>query len=394
MKKKVLVLLCLAFVAVLAQSLLGVSMAAETEEDYKNRESYVFLKEFVTACPNRNGADEKIAADWLADKFGKLCGLEVKPTPFGSGNTVYGYNVEVILKASEATDKQIIVGAHFDSVGEGANDNASGISAMYLAMKQLVGANLPFNVVFVAFGGEEQGLLGAQNYVDNMSSIARQNTLVMFNLDSVGGGDNLYVFCENKKTDLADLIIKNASGVQLTEKPHAVGIYPFDYYGYGYFETIQASDHTPFRTVGIPTALFFSGNFAWWNYVESVDESKNVMNSNADKLSKMEEDWGAEFFDKTETVTATLCATLLDENFLPVAENAQNQLLNNALYFNVLWALLMVVVLVGLVFLFGWLHYRKLQKKAILGTAEAKEKREVFKKPDAEEVFTFDDDKK
>ncbi|MGN1066944.1 MAG: M28 family metallopeptidase [Candidatus Fimimonas sp.] len=392
MKKTVLVLLCVALVALFAQSFCGVAVA-EVETDYKNSEAYAFLKEFVTACPNRKGADgERVAADWLAQKFSEVLGYDVTPTPFGSGNTIYGYNVEGVLKSSEQTDKQIIIGAHLDSVGEGANDNASGITAMFLAMKRLANESLPFNVVFVAFGGEEQGFLGSKHFVDNMTSVARNNTLVMFNLESIGGGDNLYVFCENKQTDLADLILKNAAGT-LFEKPHAVGVFPLDLFGYGYYETVQGSDHTPFRLLGIPTAMFFAGNFSAWNYVESLDKSKNVMNSNSDQLANMEQLWGEEFFVKTETVLNTLCATLLDENFLPVAENAANQLVNNALFFNVTWAFIAVVLLLALVALFGWLHYRKLQKLALLGTVEAKERTEIFKKPEAEDIFDFNDKK-
>ena len=393
MKKTVLVLLCVALLALFAQSFCGVAVAEELDNNYENSETYLFLKEFVTSCPNRNSVEgERVAAHWLAQKFSEVLGYDVSPTPFGNGNAIHGYNVEGVLKSSEQTDKQIIVGAHLDSVGEGANDNASSITAMYLAMKRLANENLPFNVVFVAFGGEEQGFLGSKYYVENMNAKNRKNTLVRLNLECVGGGDNLYVFCENKKTDLADLILKNAAG-NLLEKPHAVGVFPFDLYGYGYFETVQGSDHTPFRLLGIPTAMFFAGNFSAWNFVESLDKSKSVMNSNSDKLETMEEFWGAEFFAKTETVANTLCATFLDENFLPVAENAANQLVNNALYFNVTWAVVAVALLLALTVLFGWLHYRKLQKKAILGTAEAKERTEIFKKPEAEDIFDFNDKK-
>lgn len=398
--KKILLIIFVALLVMLpfvGTNNAAVAFAASEDEEYKQSEIYKFVEEFLADCPSRSGVEnQRSAADWLAEKFSALVGFDVTPTSFGDGNTILGYNVEVRLKGNGSSEKQIIVGAHYDSTGPGANDNASGIAAMYFTMKNLVESNvkLPFDVVFVAFGGEEEGLLGSQHYLDSMSSVDRQNTMVMFNLDSVGGGDNLYVFCENKSTDLANLILKNANG-QILEKPHAVGVFPVDVYGYGYYEFIQGSDHTPFRLQDIPTAMFFAGNFSGFNFVESKDSSKNVMNSNSDNLSNMDAFWGDEFVNKIQTVAQTLTVTLMDDDFLSVAENAKSQLVNNSLVFGTLWPTLASVVILAIAVILGILYYRKLQKRAILGTVEAKEQTKVFTQPSVEDVFSFDEkDKK
>ncbi len=398
--KKILLIIFVALLVMLpfvGTNNAAVAFAASEDEEYKQSEIYKFVEEFLADCPSRSGVEnQRSAANWLAEKFSALVGFDVKPTSFGDGNTILGNNVEVRLKGNGSSEKQIIVGAHYDSTGPGANDNASGIAAMYFTMKNLVESNvkLPFDVVFVAFGGEEEGLLGSQHYLDSMSSVDRQNTMVMFNLDSVGGGDNLYVFCENKSTDLANLILKNANG-QILEKPHAVGVFPVDVYGYGYYEFIQGSDHTPFRLQDIPTAMFFAGNFSGFNFVESKDSSKNVMNSNSDNLSNMDAFWGDEFVNKIQTVAQTLTVTLMDDDFLSVAENAKSQLVNNSLVFGTLWPTLASVVILAIAVILGILYYRKLQKRAILGTVEAKEQTKVFTQPSVEDVFSFDEkDKK
>lgn len=392
--KKFLLIFLVALLAILPfASSNNVAFAASESEEYKQSEIYKFVEEFLTECPSRNGVEnQRIAANWLANKFSELVGYKVLPSHFGEGNTVVGYNVEVRLKGNGSSPKQVIVGAHYDSTGPGANDNASGIAAMYFTMKNLVESNekLPFDVVFVAFGSEEEGLLGAQHYLNTMASENRQNTMVMFNLDSLGGGDNLYVFCENKTTDLANLIVKKANG-QILEKPHAAGVYPLDMFGYGYYEFIQGSDHTPFRLQGIPTAMFFAGNFHAFNFVESKDSSKNVLNSNSDNLNSMNEFWGEEFVNKIETVYQILTVTLKDGEFLAVAENAKNQLVNNNLVFGTLWPTLASVAILAVVVLLGILYYRKLQKRAILGNAEAKEQPKVFTQPGVEDIFSFDD---
>lgn len=396
--KKFLLIFLVALLAVLPfLSTENVAFATGEDEEYKKSEIYKFVEEFLADNPSRNGVEnQRRAAEWLANKFSALVGREVTPTPFGEGNNVVGYNVEVRLKGNGSSDKQVIIGAHYDSTGPGANDNASGIAAMYFTMRNLVKPNvkLPFDVVFVAFGSEEEGLLGAQHYLESMASADRQNTMVMFNLDSIGGGDNLYVFCENKPTDLANLIVKKANG-QILEKPHAAGIYPVDMFGYGYYEFIQGSDHTPFRLQGIPTAMFFAGNFRAFNFVESKDSSKNVLNSNSDNLANMDAFWGEDYVNKIETVYQYLTVTLKDSEFLAVAENAKSQLVNNNVVFNTLWPTLVAVALVAVVVLLGIWYYRKLQKRAILGTAEAKEQPKVFTQPGVEDIFSFDDkDKK
>lgn len=397
MKKLFAILLCAAVLMALPFGQIASAQTTDQSpfaqtEDYTDMQAYAFLQQFVTQCPNRHNSEDQLhAAEWLADQFSQL-GLTATVMPVGEGNTIYGYNMQAVLQASQPTDQQIIIGAHYDSIGEGASDNASGVTAMYLVCQSLVqsGAQLPFNVVFVAFGAEEQGLIGSQYYVSSMSAAQRQNTMVMFNLDSVAGGDNLYLFCENKPTDLANFVLGKADNVQIYEKPHAVGVFPLEYYGYGYYETVQGSDHTPFRLVGIATATFFSGNFSWWNYVQSTDDNKVVMNSNSDTLQSAQTNWGAAFFQRTQDVADILVATLCDGNFVAIAQNASSQLVNGAI-FNGNWALLMVAGLIGLCVLFGWLYYRKLQKASILGHSAASPKQSVFTKPDVEDIFTFDD---
>lgn len=397
MKKYLLIFLAallavLPFVGAVPQSVTAEAASGQSE-DYKQSDIYLFVEEFLQDCPSRNGAENQhAAAEWLAEKFSDLTGNSITPVSFGEGNSILGWNIEARLEGSGVSDKQIIIGAHYDAVGPGANDNASGVAAMYFIMKNLFESEtrLPFDVVFVAFGSEEDGLLGSRYYLDSMTSADRQNTMVMFNLDSIGGGDNLYVFCENKKTDLADLILENAAG-SLVEKPYASGVFPVDVYGYGYYEYIQGSDHTPFRLQGIPTAMFFAGNYSWYSYTESVDSSKNVANSNSDNLNNMDLFWGAEYVNKILTVVQTLTATLSSDGFLTVAQNAKNQLVNNSLAFSTVWPSVAAVACLAVVVVLGVLYYRKLQKRSILGTAEVKENAKVFTQPNAEDIFSFDD---
>lgn len=141
------------------------------------------------------------------------------------------------------------------------------------------------DVVFIAFGGEEAGLIGSYGYVGSMTSADVQRTLMMINLDSIAGGDYLYLHCETVANDMERFFVDNfATYSEISVKPYTNGVVVFPGMLGDYYEKLQASDQTPFRAMGIPTALFISGNYKTfsWDYVESADESYCVMNSNRD----------------------------------------------------------------------------------------------------------------
>lgn len=393
MKKILLILVALLLVV----ACLPTTTLAEQTNDYKNSQTYKMLEEFVTACPNRAGEDgEYTAAKYIRSKFTQYC-VESDTTltlPTMQSIVYDGYigNNVILHKDNKDTTDCIVIGAHYDSVGVGANDNASGIVALLQIVDKLKDVDLPFDVYFVAFGGEEQGLFGSQYFVDNFFQYTQPklpltSIRVMFNLDSIANGDNLYLQCENKSTSLANLILQNATGnAELLEKPHAVGVFNTDMWGYGYFEYIQLSDHTPFRVAGVPVASFFSGNFQNWNYVESTNSKNNTMNTALDKLENCNQAW----IDKIDTVVNTICATVIHGEFVSVSQNARKELLNLDFWYNRLWPKIVAVVILIVLAVLAVLHNRKLQKQALMGTAQANTTH-IFETPSADDIFTFKD---
>jgi hypothetical protein len=89
--------------------------------------------------------------------------------------TLMEYNVITTIKGSESPDSINIVGAHYDNIlsrndpailAPGANDNASGVAATIEIARVIKKINWsPKSTIrFIAFGAEEQGLLGSLNY--------------------------------------------------------------------------------------------------------------------------------------------------------------------------------------------------------------------------------------
>ena len=163
----------------------------------------------------RAGADT--AAAYLARRFGAV-GLQ--PAAGGWFQTftisreapvaqhahvagLTGSNVIGLLPGRDPAlrNEAVIVGAHYDHLGlggfgsldpdssgkvhNGADDNASGAAMLIQIAARLASAPPARTVVFIAFSGEELGLLGSSYYV-KQPIYPLATTLAMINLDMVG----------------------------------------------------------------------------------------------------------------------------------------------------------------------------------------------------------------
>ena len=114
------------------------------------------------------------------------------------------YNVVGILEGSDPVLKNevIVIGAHYDHLGRGgegslseiagevhhgADDNASGVAGMLELARIFSGerALVKRTLVFIAFGGEEEGLLGSNFYV-NHPLVPDARMVAMINMDMIG----------------------------------------------------------------------------------------------------------------------------------------------------------------------------------------------------------------
>ncbi|MDA1185481.1 MAG: M20/M25/M40 family metallo-hydrolase [Acidobacteria bacterium] len=114
-------------------------------------------------------------------------------------------NVVGILDGTDPARAQqaVVLGAHYDHVGlggrfsnapdrtgeihNGADDNASGIAALIEIARSAANDRdrFPRSLVFVAFAGEERGLLGSRHYV-SAPALPLADTVAMLNLDMIG----------------------------------------------------------------------------------------------------------------------------------------------------------------------------------------------------------------
>ncbi|MEH6765943.1 MAG: M20/M25/M40 family metallo-hydrolase [Aequorivita antarctica] len=263
----------------------------------------VTMKEDVSVLANDslNGrktgsADEKKAAEYIAKRFSDL-GLQSKGTDgyfqkftfktsknphqeaeFTSeknDSTQTGENV--IAYFDNKAENTIVIGAHYDHLGmggegslyregeaihNGADDNASGVAMMlHLADSlQKEGSPKNNNYLFIAFSGEEEGLLGSNYFVKN-PTIDTKKVTYMLNMDMVGrlnAENTLAVYGVGTSPILKQSVNANSGSLKIVENESGVG----------------PSDHTSFYLADIPVLHFFTGQHE--DYHKPSDDTEKV----------------------------------------------------------------------------------------------------------------------
>ncbi|SKB96340.1 Peptidase family M28 [Parapedobacter luteus] len=106
-------------------------------------------------------------------------------------------NVAGIIPGTASPDSMIVVCAHYDHLGRmgkktyipGANDNASGTAFILDLARHYANHPPKYSMVFIAFSGEESGLLGSKAFVKN-TPVDLAKIKFLINFDMVGTGDD------------------------------------------------------------------------------------------------------------------------------------------------------------------------------------------------------------
>lgn len=159
---------------------------------------------------NRNTSNPSLdeAAAWIKGEFEKIPGLQVELMRYqihkGARIPADKEVVQVVATLPGKTDRRVIVGGHFDSINmverdlaaslaaraPGANDDASGVALTLELARILSKQQWNQTLVFVAFSGEEQGLLGSRALAQRAKKEGWKIDGVQSN-DMVGSSSNL-----------------------------------------------------------------------------------------------------------------------------------------------------------------------------------------------------------
>ena len=182
------------------------------------------------------------------------------------------YNVMGMVKGHSVPDSFLVVCAHYDHLGSlgkhvwfpGANDNASGVALLLELAREIAERPLRYSVLFIAFSGEEAGLVGSRFMAEN-PPVPLEKIRFLFNLDLMGFGE------------------KGATVVNATLHPREFELLKNQNAEYKYLPEIKArgkaanSDHFPFSEKGVPAFfMYLMGGPGYYHDVLDKPESLSL----------------------------------------------------------------------------------------------------------------------
>jgi hypothetical protein len=286
---QVLYILPLLLISLLAGGCSG-DTAQERDELTAINEHVEFLSDEALNGRMAGSMGEAAAANYIADEF-LVAGL----MPAGDNGTYLqqfelqgpmpqamdlenyiSRNVVGFIQGSGRSGQYIIIGAHYDSQGTGgiismeqneepaihpgADDNASGVAGLIQLANYFSDQPPQKNMMFIAFSGEELGLLGSRYFVEEMS-IPADSVAAMINLDMIGrmSNNSLTIFGTGTSNQWDEILGSvETDSLSITRSPSGSG----------------ASDHTSFYEEEIPVLHYFTGTHE--NYHRPSDTAEKV----------------------------------------------------------------------------------------------------------------------
>lgn len=205
-------------------------------------------------------------------------GSHVQPFTFARGSQqTQGVNVLGQIRGRQLAERYIVITAHYDHVGvrngqifNGADDNASGASALLAIAEHFVKNPPRHSLIFVAFDAEENGLQGARAFVAD-PPVPKSAIALNINMDMISRNDagELYVAGTYQYPQLLRFIESAAAAAEVKLIPghDRAGGSP------GYDWTNQ-SDQGAFHAAGIPFLYFGVEDHA--DYHRATDDFERI----------------------------------------------------------------------------------------------------------------------
>jgi Zn-dependent M28 family amino/carboxypeptidase len=269
------------------------SQSEVTESEIKGHLLFLTSKDIAGRAPG--GKENRKVVQYIQNEF-KTLGLnkfersykqkfEAKLRVYEGmpDKTVKTCNVVGFIEGSDAVLKNeyIVLGAHYDHLGlggpssksdkrntihYGADDNASGTSALLEIAEKIASqkSKLKRSVIFIAFGAEEQGLLGSKHFVEN-PLVPLSQIKLMINMDMVGrmnAEKHVYMGGAGTFPDGVNFMKTLGESLNLTPIVHA--------------GSVGGSDHVSFYRKGISVLGIHTGGHPQYHTPEDTLDLINL----------------------------------------------------------------------------------------------------------------------
>ncbi len=263
-------------------------------ETYKNTEKPLIIwTDQLTADKKKLPKQFDIPKEGLRNNiilvYATAAPTSIKLTANAKVYSMLQYNVVGMLKGSTRPDEFIILSAHYDhegvyktrrkrdSIMNGANDNASGTTALLQLAKHFAQQqNNERTIVFCAFSGEELGLLGSEDFSRQVDA---EKVIALFNLEMLGVPQfgKQKVFITGQEYSSLPAILSAAlkeNGLTVIAEPDIEK------------RLFQRSDNFPFAQKGIPAHTIMASDDDDKCYHEPCDDIKRIDFDNLNHIIK------------------------------------------------------------------------------------------------------------
>ena len=285
--------------------------------------AYAFMKQLQSNYPYRqvNSSNGMLsgAEEWLKAQIATM-GYEYMAQPFtmtSADGVTPCYGENLIFSKQGASDRVIVVGAHYDCVEQtfGTDDNASGVGVLLELASIYSTKESPYTIRFILFSAEEPGCLGSQYYVDNLSQEERDRIACMINIDTIAAGDNMYLYggtVDDSGSIVQDWAVYQAQsaadllGIDMSFHPDVNDSFPTP-------TKATASDQMPFANVGIPYIYCEASNWNGEPYTNFYQTSNSAVNGGTimhkaeyDNLTFIENTFGTRAYEHLQAYAKLL----------------------------------------------------------------------------------------
>ena len=259
------------------------------------------------------------AEEWLKAQIATM-GYEYMAQPFtmtSADGVTPCYGENLIFSKQGASDRVIVVGAHYDCVEQtfGTDDNASGVGVLLELASIYSTKESPYTIRFILFSAEEPGCLGSQYYVDNLSQEERDRIACMINIDSIAAGDNMYLYggtVDDSGSIVQDWAVYQAQsaadllGIDMSFHPDVNDSFPTP-------TKATASDQMPFANAGIPYIYCEASNWNGEPYTNFYQTSNSAVDGGTimhkaeyDNLTFIENTFGTRAYEHLQAYAKLL----------------------------------------------------------------------------------------
>lgn len=300
----------------------AVSLPQTVHAEYGDS-AYAFMKQLQSNYPYRqvNSSNGMLsgAEEWLKAQIVTM-GYEYMAQPFtmtSADGVTPCYGENLIFSKQGASDRVIVVGAHYDCVEQtfGTDDNASGVGVLLELASIYSTKESPYTIRFILFSAEEPGCLGSQYYVDNLSQEERDRIACMINIDTIAAGDNMYLYggtVDDSGSIVQDWAVYQAQsaadllGIDMSFHPDVNDSFPTP-------TKATASDQMPFANVGIPYIYCEASNWNGEPYTNFYQTSNSAVNGGTimhkaeyDNLTFIENTFGTRAYEHLQAYAKLL----------------------------------------------------------------------------------------